>query len=88
MADGGLAAEAEASSRKLVTNRTLWHSGRPIRRVGRSRGFRDLGFLRVRGARRVRNRLRACHRVPFATNLPAAPRRAAFGWRGAVSTFA
>ena len=59
--------------RKLVTNRALWHSGGPIRRAGGPRGFRDLGFLRTRGARRAGRRSRACHRARFVTNLRAAP---------------
>ena len=37
-------------SRRLVTNRALWHSGRPIRRIVRPRDSRDLVFLRTREA--------------------------------------
>ena len=54
---------------RLVTNGALWHSGRPIRRAGGPRDFRDLGFLRTREARRAGNRSRACHRARFVTNL-------------------
>ena len=55
--------------RELVTNDVLWHSGGPIRRAGGPRDSRDLGFPRARGARRAENRLRACHRARFVTNL-------------------
>ena len=70
------------AARKLVTNRALWHSEGPIRRIGGSRVFHDLGFLRTRRARRMRNRPRACHRTRFVTNLRKRPAPPAAAWRG------
>ena len=69
-ADSGL---ADPPDRRLVTNRALWHSGRPIRRAGEPRDFGDLGILRTRGARRAERRPRACHRARFVTNLRSTP---------------
>ena len=70
------------AARKLVTNRALWHSEGPIRRIGGSRVFHDLGFRRTRRARRMRNRPRACHRTRFVTNLRKRPAPPAAAWRG------
>ena len=74
--------------RKLVTKCALWHSGRPIRRAGGPRDFRDLGFLRARRGRRAENRVRACHRAHFVTNLrsPPCPPAAEPPPAGSVST--
>ena len=58
----------------------LWHSGRPIRRIGGPRDSRDLGFLRMRRTRRAGRRpLRVPQGAVCDQPARAAPRRAAAG---------